>query len=135
MFLSQIITITIAPVFFSACIYLCLSKLIPLYDPATQYAHFKPRTYMIFFISTDFLCLVLQAVGGALADTANTDSEEWDGVHIMIAGLALQVTSLFAFSVLCAHFAWRLRSAGVRTPEGWEGRSARTLKVFMLGMF
>lgn len=87
------------------------------------------------FLSVDFLCLVLQAVGGALADTADTSTEEWEGVHIMIAGLALQVASLLTFSVLCAHFAWRLRSAGVRNPEGWEGRTGRVLKVFMLGMF
>jgi hypothetical protein len=132
--LSQIITVTIAPVFFSACIYICLAKLIPLYDPNTRYAHFKPRTYMILFISADFLCLVLQAVGGALADTANTDTDEWNGVHIMIAGLSLQVGSLLAFSVLCAHFAWRLRSAGISFPEGWEGRSKKILRNFMLGM-
>jgi hypothetical protein len=131
---SQIIVITIAPIFFTACIYFCVSKLIPLYDPSTQYAHFKPRTYTIIFISTDFLCLVLQAVGGALADTAATKAEEWEGVHIMIAGLALQVVSLLTFSALCAHFAWRLRNAGVRKPEGWDGRTA-TMKVFMLGKF
>jgi hypothetical protein len=83
----------------------------------------------------DFLCLVLQAVGGALADTADTNTEEWDGVHIMIAGLALQVASLLAFSVLCAHFAWRLRSAGLGNPEGWEGRTGRRLKSFILGMW
>jgi hypothetical protein len=90
---------------------------------------------MILFLSVDFLCLVLQAVGGALADTADSDSEEWTGVHIMIAGLALQVASLFTFSLLCAHFVWRLRKAGIRNPDGWEGRTLRTLKVFMLGVF
>jgi hypothetical protein len=98
-----------------------------------QYAHFRTRTYTILFLSMDFLCLVLQAVGGALADTAGTNAEEWDGVHIMIAGLSLQVASLLAFSALCAHFAWRLRRAGIRSPEGWEGRTEKTLKSFMLG--
>jgi hypothetical protein len=132
---SQIIVITIAPIFFTACIYLCLSKIIPLYDPATQYAHFKPRTYTIIFISLDFLCLVLQAVGGALADTAATNAEEWDGVHIMIAGLSLQVASLLVFSVLCAYFAWRLRRAGVTSPEGWEGRTKSVLMTFIFGRF
>ena len=83
----------------------------------------------------DFLCLVLQAVGGALADTADSNSEEWAGVHIMIAGLSLQVASLLSFSVLCAHFAWRLRRAGIKNPEGWEGRTGRVLKDFMLGKF
>lgn len=107
----------------------------PLYDPSLQYAHFKTRTYTIMFISVDFLCLVLQAVGGALADTAASNSEEWAGVHIMIAGLALQVASLLAFSVLCSHFAWRLRRAGIRNPEGWEGQTGRVLKSFMFGMF
>lgn len=78
---------------------------------------------------------MLQAVGGAIADTAGTKSEEWDGVHIMIAGLALQVASLVTFGALCAHFAWRLRKAGVGVPGAWEGRKTRNLYTFILGAY
>jgi len=106
-FLMYLICLTIAPCFISACIYLCLSRIISVYG--TDLARFKPRTYTIIFITCDIVALVLQAIGGAIADTAKTHADAKQGVNIMIGGLAFQVASLTLFIGLCADFAWQVR--------------------------
>ena len=95
-----------------------------MYGP--EYARFRPRTYTIMFICSDIFSLVLQAAGGAIADTADTNTEEFQGVDIMIAGLAFQVFSLTVFSALCADYAWRLRKArSTRAPARLPCTKAR----------
>ncbi|THW09494.1 putative RTA1 domain protein [Aureobasidium pullulans] len=59
----------------------------------------------------DFLSLLLQAVGGALAATQDDTNPSDTGVNIMIAGLAFQVVSLTIFIALSLEFAWRARKA------------------------
>ena len=71
----------------------------------------KPRVYTITFITFDFVSLLLQAAGGAIASTANTVSSKNTGVNTMIAGLAWQVFSLFLFATLCSEFAYRVYKA------------------------
>jgi hypothetical protein len=124
-----LICLTIAPIFFTACIYLCLSRLIPLYDPTHTLTRFAPKTYTYLFLGADFFSLVLQAIGGALSAEASTSGEEWTGIHVMIAGLGFQVLSLAIFSLLCAEFAFRVyRSNGPR--RGGGGR----MHVFELAL-
>jgi hypothetical protein len=62
-------------------------------------------------MTCDFLSLLLQAAGGAIASGANTKSSTDLGVNIMIAGLSFQVASLLLFMVLCGDFAWRVYKA------------------------
>lgn len=110
-----LITLTIAPCFWSAGIYLCLSRIILTYSPSPSssptLARFRPRTSTRLFIACDIFSLVLQAFGGALADNRKKPHTAQTGVNIMIAGLACQVVSLSIFIALCADFAWRVRGA------------------------
>ncbi|KAL8685908.1 MAG: hypothetical protein Q9218_007472 [Villophora microphyllina] len=115
-FLMYLIVLTIAPCFITAAIYLCLSRIILIYGE--HLARFKPRTYTIIFISCDVFSLVLQAIGGALADTADSGSDaQQTGINIMIAGLGFQVFSLTVFATLCADFAWAVRKSGGLSQE------------------
>ncbi|KAK6443370.1 phospholipid-translocating ATPase rsb1 [Oleoguttula sp. CCFEE 5521] len=107
-FLIYLICATIAPVFITAAIYLTITRIIVLYG--AQNSYFKPRTVAIAFMFSDFTSLVLQGAGGGIADTADTKPDQQVGVNVMIAGLILQVVSLFAFAVFCAYFAWRSRT-------------------------
>ncbi|KAL8719546.1 MAG: hypothetical protein Q9181_008053 [Wetmoreana brouardii] len=109
-FLMYLVVLTIAPCFMTAAIYLSLSRIILIYGE--DLARFKPRTYTIVFISCDIFSLVLQAIGGALADTADTQSLQDTGINIMIAGLVFQVVSLMVFATLCADFALSVRKSG-----------------------
>lgn len=95
-------TLTIAPAFLSASIYLCLSRLIIIYTPKA--ARFKPQVYTYLFIGFDIFSLVLQATGGGIASTADTKSTQWAGVHLMVAGVAFQVFSLGVYAILCLDF-------------------------------
>ncbi|QDS69674.1 hypothetical protein FKW77_009595 [Venturia effusa] len=108
-FLSSLVTLTIAPAFLAASIYLCLARLIVVYGESIS--RVKPRTYAILFMSCDFISLLLQAAGGAIAASSDTAKDIDLGVNIMIAGLSFQVVSLLLFIGLCCDFAWRVRKA------------------------
>jgi hypothetical protein len=67
-----LVTLTIAPAFLSAAVYLRLARIVVVYGEERR--RFRPRTYKIMFCSCDFLALLLRAAGGAIASTANTTS-------------------------------------------------------------
>ncbi|KAL4878120.1 RTA1 like protein-domain-containing protein [Aspergillus karnatakaensis] len=110
-FLQYLVALTIAPAFLTAAIYLTLSRIVVAYGEKISY--FKPRTYTITFITFDFIALLLQAIGGAIASTAEDDDREMTdmGINIMIAGLAWQVASLLIFTGMAGHFFMRVRKA------------------------
>jgi hypothetical protein len=130
---SYLIPLTIGPAFLSGSIYLCLARLIVAYG--SQISRLKPRTYAVLFMCSDFLSLVLQAAGGAIAAIANDQSTSNTGRYIMIAGLALQVVSLAVFLGLWLDFVIALRAV----PEGLRERSferireGRKFKLFNYG--
>ncbi|KAK4690666.1 hypothetical protein P7C71_g6176, partial [Lecanoromycetidae sp. Uapishka_2] len=99
-FLMQIICVTIGPTFFSAAIYLTLSKIVIYLGP--QYARFTPKLYYWIFIPCDVLSLVLQAVGGALSSASSGVSPT--AVDVSIAGLSFQVFTLVVFIYLALEF-------------------------------
>lgn len=68
-FLIYLVCLTIAPAFLSASIYLCLARIIVVYGE--HISRFPPRAYTILFCTCDFISLLLQAIGGAIASTAN----------------------------------------------------------------
>ncbi|KAK5717728.1 parasitic phase-specific protein psp-1 [Elasticomyces elasticus] len=129
-FILQIVCITIAPVFLTAAIYLQLYKSVFKLSPSS--ALFKPALYYQIFIPCDVVSLVLQAAGGAMsAQSGDGDSKTLKyGVDIGLAGLSFQVICLFAFIVLCAHFAWsywRDIKAGKASAASLDGR----FKIFL----
>ncbi|KAH7380939.1 RTA1 like protein-domain-containing protein [Cadophora sp. MPI-SDFR-AT-0126] len=107
-FLVQIICITIAPVFFTAALYLTLSRVIVHYG--IYNSRISSKAYTIGFIAADFLALVLQSTGGALAETANDRATSKAGTNVMVGGLAFQVASLAVFIGLAAEFFWRVKA-------------------------
>lgn len=132
--IRYLICLTIAPAFLSGGIYLCLSRIIVVYGE--HLARFKPRTYTIVFVCSDIFALVLQAIGGAIADTADTGSDfQQTGINIMIAGLAFQVVSLTIYIALCLDFAWRVMKRGVSAQPVLKlfGCSPARFRIFMLG--
>jgi len=108
-FIMQICCLTIAPAFFSAGIYLCLSRIVNIFG--SEISRIPPKAYTYIFITCDILSLVLQAAGGAMAsiESQNHDNPE-TGTHVMVAGLAFQVFTLSLFMLLCAEYAWRVRT-------------------------
>ncbi|KAL3421224.1 RTA1 like protein [Phlyctema vagabunda] len=126
-FLLYIICLTIGPVFFTAALYITLSRVIVFYG--TQYSRLSPKAYTLTFITFDIIALVLQALGGALADTADTPAGSRTGINIMIAGLAFQVASLLGFVVLCAEFFYKVHKSPRMGSRGENGVSLRFLII------
>lgn len=132
-FLMYLITLTIAPAFLSAAVYLCLSRIVVVYG--AHLSRFKPRTFTIFFCACDFISLVLQGAGGGIAASADTSDLTDLGKNIMLAGLAFQVVSLTIFAVVSADFA--LRAYKGRTLWNSEHLglvNSRLFKAFLLGL-
>jgi hypothetical protein len=103
----NIIGLTIAPVFFTAAMYLTLSRIIRHYGVHNSFL--SPGWYTGIFMSADVISLVAQSVGGAIADMSTTTTGSNKGVHIMVAGLAFQIVSMTFFSLLVGAFFLRVR--------------------------
>ncbi|KAF4828989.1 Glutamyl-tRNA(Gln) amidotransferase subunit A [Colletotrichum tropicale] len=97
-FLMQIVCITVAPVFFSAAIYVLLSQIINHLDPSLS--RVKPKLFYWIFIPADVVSLILQAVGGGSSSVSTTKEAVDRGVNISLAGLVFQVFSLVVFTIL-----------------------------------
>lgn len=104
-----LVCLTIGPAFLTASIYLCLGRIVIVYGQ--NISRFSPRFYTITFVICDFISLLLQAVGGALAATQDASDPSRTGVNIMIAGLAWQVVSLTIFIALSMEFVYRAHKA------------------------
>ncbi len=134
---SYIICLTIGPVFFSAAVYLTLSRIIVHYG--VRHARISPKAITLIFITCDFVALVLQATGGAIADTAATARGSQQGTHIMVGGLAFQVLSLLLFIALATEFALNVRRdrrvEGTASKEAGDinGHSEKSFKHFLFG--
>ncbi|KAI5206639.1 hypothetical protein AUEXF2481DRAFT_113182 [Aureobasidium subglaciale EXF-2481] len=108
-FVLYLVCLTIGPAFLTASIYLCLGRIVIVYGEGIS--RFSPKFYTLTFMVCDFLSLLLQAVGGALAATQDDTNPSDTGVNIMIAGLAFQVVSLTIFIALSLEFVFRARKA------------------------
>ncbi|KAK1590925.1 parasitic phase-specific protein PSP-1 [Colletotrichum navitas] len=113
-FLIQIICITVAPVFFSAAIYVLLSQTINFLDRSIS--RFSPRLFYWTFIPLDIVSLVLQALGGALSSVSTTIAAVNRGVNISLAGLVLQVVALLVFCGLFADYMITYSRSKTRPP-------------------
>ncbi|KAF2181845.1 RTA1-domain-containing protein [Zopfia rhizophila CBS 207.26] len=106
-FLVYLICLTIGPAFLTACIYLCLSRVITAIG--SENSRLRPKTYTYVFVGFDLLALILQGIGGGLAATAKDKKGSKLGTDVMVAGLVSQVISMVFFMVLWADFALRVR--------------------------
>ncbi|PGG98111.1 hypothetical protein AJ80_09583 [Polytolypa hystricis UAMH7299] len=107
-FMLQICALTIAPAFFTASIYFCISGIVRLFGQESS--RLRPALYAWIFIPCDLISLILQGTGGALASVATDNGHDpTPATNVMIAGLAFQVFSLLMFIVLLVEFVWRVR--------------------------
>ena len=113
-FLTQIVCLSIAPAFYAAAIYLCLSRIVIAIDPSLS--RFKPVRYTQIFVPCDFLSLVLQGAGGGLSSVASQNDQDTKvGTNILIAGLVWQVFTLTLFIILASEYAVRVLRNGRHT--------------------
>lgn len=81
-------------------------------------SRFNPKLFYWLFIPADITCLVLQATGGALSATGETEDDVNVGVDISKAGLILQVVVLGLFLIMSADYLVSLRrKTALRIPR------------------
>lgn len=132
-FLIYLVTLTIAPALLSAAVYLCLSRIVIVFGAHLSY--FKPRTYTVVFASCDLVSLFLQAAGGGIAASANTQSSINVGKNLMLVGLAFQVVSLIVFAVAASWFAKNVWSnKGAWNPAYLDLLHSRLFHSFLIGL-
>ncbi|TDZ35758.1 Sphingoid long-chain base transporter RSB1 [Colletotrichum trifolii] len=108
-FMLQIVFITSGPVYYTAAIYVTISKAITSFAP--ELSRIPPKAMYWLFISFDAFCLALQAAGGALSTTSKGSSHL--GVNLAMAGLVIQVVVLVAFCALFADYMIRYNRSGL----------------------
>lgn len=114
-YLIQITTLIIAPVFFTAALYVLLGVLINLLG--RQSSLLSARMYAIVFVTCDVISLVVQAVGGAIASQASGQRKDPQlGTNVMITGVIFQLVSMTIFAGIAIDFT--RRSSRVSTQPG-----------------
>ena len=61
----QIVCLTIAPAFYAAGIYFCLSRIVIVFGE--ENSRVSAKTFPVFFIICDSVSLLLQCIGGGMA--------------------------------------------------------------------
>ncbi|KAL4727744.1 hypothetical protein ACLX1H_004432 [Fusarium chlamydosporum] len=107
-FMIQIVFITTGPVFYTAAIYVTLSKTIKHFAP--EVSRFRPDLVWWIFIPADVICLALQGTGGALSTISQGSSQT--GIDVALAGLSLQVVILVLFCAILGDYLWRYFRSG-----------------------
>jgi len=120
--------------FLAAALYLTLKHLIRAVGP--QYSMIKPKLYPYIFIACDIFSLLLQAIGGGVASSANTTKVTDMGGNIMLAGIVFQVVTFVVLYGLIAMYLIKLRrNKASLSPEASALIQGRHLKIFAVGMF
>ncbi|KAK6851598.1 RSB1-integral membrane transporter [Apiospora arundinis] len=134
-YLMQIVTLIIAPVFFTAALYVQLGQLIHVLGKQTS--RLPARLYAYVFVSCDVLSMLIQIIGATIAGKASS-SHKGDspaaGTNIVLAGVAIQLAYRPVFAALYVALACHLvrgvfRAAGLA--EGWTGDLLRHERPFV----
>jgi len=135
----QIIGLTLAPAFYAAGIYFCLSRIVISFG--ADNSRIAPAKYPYIFITCDILSLLLQAAGGGIAASAKlNDGSPTTGANVLIAGLSFQVFTMLMFIVLVADFGirtWmRVRKIGEEAldPKYAAMRSSKQFRGFLFAL-
>lgn len=140
-FETQICAIVLAPTLVCISIYLTLKHLCAALNPSIS--RVRPKWYPVIFVPFDVSCLLVQAIGGAIAASAGDTNAKLLAVgnHAIIAGIALQVVVLLLFGAMSADYYVRVKKwihSGEATPEAlalWRDRKFRMFGGAVLGAY
>lgn len=78
---------------------------------APNLSRVRPHLYPFVFVPLDVSCLLVQAIGGALAASAALNNYDMvqHGNRCIIAGIVLQVVVLGLFGSTAGDYYWRVR--------------------------
>ncbi|KAK3319117.1 RTA1 like protein-domain-containing protein [Apodospora peruviana] len=108
-FETQIVAIILAPTVICISIYLTLKYACISLNP--DLSRVRPHLYPFIFVPLDVSCLLVQAIGGALAASAGYDDFALlqHGNRAIIAGITLQVVVLLFFGAVATDYYLRVK--------------------------
>lgn len=108
-FETQICAIVLAPTLACVSIYLTLKHVCLSLNP--ELSRVRPHLFPFIFVPLDVSCLLVQAIGGALAASAGSTNFSMlqHGNRAIIAGITLQVFVLLCFGTTCADYYLRVK--------------------------
>ncbi|KAL1872798.1 hypothetical protein VTK73DRAFT_1269 [Phialemonium thermophilum] len=130
-FETQICAIILAPTLICISIYLTLKHVCLSLNPGLS--RVRPGRYPFIFVPLDVSCLLVQAIGGALAASAGYNNQTLlhSGNRAIIAGITLQVVVLLFFGTSSVDYYLRVRK-WIRDPAAdphavalWNDRKFR----------
>lgn len=126
-FETQICCLVLAPSFLAAGIYLTLKHMVIYCGP--EYSRLKAKWYPWIFIGSDLGSIIVQAIGGGVAASANhgniyNKSLLNAGDALIIAGIALQSVTMFVCGSLILDFFLRRRKARTAGKAETEGTTS-----------
>jgi len=140
-FETQICAIILAPTLICISIYLTMKHVCLSFNP--ELSRIRPNVYPFIFVPADVSCLLVQAIGGALAASAGLNNPTLlnGGNRAIIAGVALQVFVLLGFGAAMTDYYRRLKK-WVRSPEAdsaavtlWGDRKFRMFAYACFGAY
>jgi hypothetical protein len=128
-FETQICCLVLAPSFLAAGIYLTLKHVVLYCGP--EYSRLKAKWYPWIFIGSDLGSIIVQAIGGGVAASANHGSVYNKalldaGDALIIAGIALQSVTMFVCGSLIFDFFMRRRKAIASAAEKGDSNATNT---------
>ncbi|KAM5342208.1 hypothetical protein ACJ41O_015239 [Fusarium nematophilum] len=113
-FILQILFLILAPTLIAAAISVTFKHLVLYYG--AQYSTIRPRLYPWLFVGSDFVSIIIQGIGGAVAAAASTgdnpDPKKADlGNNLLIAGVSFQVVNMVVCGGLMLIYIQRYRQA------------------------
>lgn len=115
LFIMQICCLILAPAFFTATLYILLGILI---QQVPKLSVLSARNYLVVFCSIDFLSLLLQAIGGGMAGSAEDPDILQQGTNVMVAGVFVQIAGMTAFTLLGILFVFKSYRRGIPPFDG-----------------
>ncbi|KAG8169318.1 hypothetical protein KVR01_000063 [Diaporthe batatas] len=150
-FRLQIVAIILGATIICVGLYLTLKDFINALDPSLS--RMRPRWYPIIFVPADVSCLVVQAIGGALAASAGGGRSSGNtirppnmslmnaGNNTIVVGICLQVVVLICFGLVAGDFVLRARKSAqspesiVRPDAIWTQRRFKTFIFAITGAY
>jgi hypothetical protein len=134
-FKIQLVLLILAPSFLAAGLYLTLKRLVQYFGP--ENSRLPPGLYTWIFIGCDALSIVIQAVGGGIAASATGGLLD-TGNSLMIAGIAVQVATMFLCALLAVDFTFKaIKTSNPRNIKGDDcihRPSGRLLNLYLLSV-
>ncbi|KAK4248309.1 RTA-like protein [Corynascus novoguineensis] len=133
-FETQIVAIILAPTLICISIYLTLKHVCLALNPALS--RVRPHRYPFVFVPLDVSCLLVQAIGGALAASAALSDYKMveHGNRCIIAGIVLQVVVLSFFGASAGDYFLRVKkwiNSTEADPEAVTLWRDRKFRMFM----